>query len=147
MPTWLTQLLGGGIVDKLLAFIPNPAEKAKAELELHKALMDAAIGAEKDQRDINKVEAGSSSLFIAGWRPAVGWLCVGGLGWQFFLSPMATWFLLVMGFAHPLPMLGDATLTDLLYALLGIGSMRTMEKVVPGSLITKAIGAVSGRGK
>ena len=128
------------MIDKVLSFIPNPAEQAKAKIEMQSALMDAAIKAEADQRDINKSEAQNPSVFVAGWRPAVGWLCVFGLGWQFFLSPMFTWFITATGAQMPpLPLMGDATLTDLLYALLGIGSLRTADKMIGGSAVTKAV--------
>jgi len=129
MPAWLANLLGGGLIDKILSFIPNPEEKAKAQMQMQAALMQAGIDADKEQREINKTEAASSSIFVAGWRPAVGWLCVAGLAWQFFLCPMLTWVLTASG-AHtpPFPMIGDSTLTDLLYALLGIGSLRTIDK-------------------
>lgn len=133
MPTWLLNLLGtgtGGLISTIASFIPNPEERAKAEMALQAQIVNAYIAADADQRAINKVEASSPSLFIAGWRPAAGWLCVFGLAWQFFVSPMLTWVaVLIYGkYAVPLPTLGDSTLTDLLYALLGIGGLRTIDK-------------------
>ena len=146
MAPWLTQLLGGGLVDKVLAFIPNPAEKEKARTEMQSAILDAAIKAESGQRDINKGEAANPSLFVAGGRPAVIWLCVFGLGWQFFLAPMFSWFVAALQLpVPPLPLMSDTTLTDLLYALLGISTLRTADKVVGGDAVTKGIGAVFGK--
>lgn len=140
MPVWLTQLLGGGIIDKILSFIPNPAEAAKAKEQLQAALLEAAINAESEQRQIDKTEAANPSVFVAGWRPAVGWLCVFGLGWQFFFSPILTWLIAAFNIhTAPLPLMGDATLTDLLYAMLGVASLRTADKMVGGSAVTKAV--------
>lgn len=130
MPTWLINLLGGGLIDKVLAFIPNPEEKAKAQREMQAALMDAAIKAESDQRDINKVEAANPSMFVAGWRPAVGWLCVATLAYQWIFAPVVSWLFVVSGHdLTPLPVLGRDDAQTLLYALLGIGGLRTIDKM------------------
>lgn len=138
---WLANLFASGIIDKILSFIPNPAEAAKAKQDLQSVFMKAAIDAEADQRAINKVEAASPSMFIAGGRPAAIWLCVFGLGWQFFVAPMLTWFIMAFHISAPaLPLLGDTTLTDLLYALLGISGMRSVDKAMgKDNTITKGI--------
>jgi len=134
MPTWLVNLLGGGLIDKILSFIPNPEEKAKAQREMQAALLDAAIKAESEQRDINKVEAASPSMFVAGWRPAVGWLCVVTLFYQWVAVPILKWLFdlaaLHYGMAVPeLPRLDSQDTQTLLYALLGIGGLRTIDKM------------------
>jgi Holin of 3TMs, for gene-transfer release len=131
MPTWLVNLLGGGLIDKVLAFIPNPEEKAKAQREMQAALLEAAVKAESDQRDINKVEAASPHWFVAAWRPAVGWLCVVTLAYQWILAPGLTWALnlasLRWGVAIPqLPHLDSQDTQTLLYALLGVGGTMQM---------------------
>ena len=153
MPTWLINLLGGGLIDKVLAFIPNPEEKAKAQAEMQKALLDAAVKAESDQRDINKVEASNPSMFVAGWRPAVGWLCVITLAWQWLFAPMLTWganwTALAWGWTIPqLPVLNSSDTQTLLYALLGIGGLRTVDKMTGNDTIAvglgKAMQAVKG---
>lgn len=140
MPTWLLSLLGigdpkGGLIGRVLDFIPNPAEKEKARLEMQTAIIDAAFKSEADQRDIDKTEAASGSLFVAGWRPAVGWLCVVTLGYQWILVPAAIWVTAILH-AHnpgfnlpPFPSLGASDTQTLLYALLGIGTLRTADKV------------------
>jgi len=139
VPPWLANILGGGIIDKVLSFIPNPAEKAKARLEMESALLQAAIKSETDQRDINKIEAGSASMFVAGWRPAVGWLCVAVLAATWLIYPLASWAVAICGGAlPPSPELGNADTQSLLYALLGIGSLRTIEKVT-GAPMTQGI--------
>jgi len=88
------------------------------------------------QQEINKVEAASGSLFVAGWRPAVGWVCVAALVYQFLAYPMLVWCWAAMqagdivppGLASP-PMLETDSLYMLLFGLLGIGGLRTAEKI------------------
>ena len=150
MPSWLTFLLDpvSGLLGKIAEFIPNPEERQKAQLQIQSLLMQAYVTADQQQRDINKVEAASPSLFVAGWRPAVGWLCVFTLAWTWFVGPMFSWFLLVFGVhsVPALPTVNEAQANDLLYALLGIGAMRTADKLVPGG-VTKQLGKLFGKDK
>lgn len=143
MPTWLVNLLGGGLIDKVLSFIPNPEEKAKAQAEMQRALVDAAVKAESEQREIDRVEAANPSIFVAGWRPAVGWLCVATLFYQWVIVPTASWLLLAAGITlPPLPHLESEDTQTLLYALLGIGGLRTIDKITGGD--TKALSGTVG---
>lgn len=133
MPTWLLSLLGGegGIVQTIASFIPNPAEAAKAAADLQGKIITAFLQADADQREINKVEAASPSMFVAGWRPAVGWLCVSTLAWTWTVAPILTWVLVVchVNMPTPLPQLSNDEAQTLLYALLGVGGFRTVEKL------------------
>jgi Holin of 3TMs, for gene-transfer release len=147
MPTWLVNLLGGGLIDKILAFIPNPEEKAKAQQQMQAALLEAAIKAESEQRDIDKQEAASASVFVAGWRPAVGWLCVVTLAYQWMLAPLLTWSMnlvaLHWGVATPqLPTLNSNDTQTLLYALLGIGGLRTVDKITGNDTVAVGLGKI-----
>jgi len=109
----------GKVVDRA---IPDPTERAKLQLELAKlADQDAAReSAERiAQTEVNKVEAGSSSIFVAGWRPAVGWCCVAGFGYTVILAP-----------AFHLGVADVAFLRDVLLGMLGINVLaRSVEKV------------------
>lgn len=94
-----------------------------AALEADKAVIQGQI-------DINKIEAQSASNFRAGWRPAVGWVCVIALFYQFLLRPLLPWLFDVAGYqVAALPTLEIGSLMTLLGGLLGLGSMRTFEKV------------------
>lgn len=115
------------IIDKV---IPDPAAKAQAEIELFKLkqagdfkVLDAELEAMRNQSKINEIEAGSSSLFVSGWRPAAGWVCVLGLLYQFIVRPLAIG---IGGFQ--LPGIEDV-LMELLFGMLGLGGFRTMEKL------------------
>ena len=116
----------GTLIDRL---IPDraAAEKAKAEMELQ--LVQAANAAAMAQVEVNKIEAGHSSVFVAGWRPSIGWVCAAGLAWAFVVAPIASWSLMVLGIKAELPAIQFDHLFELVLAMLGIGGLRTFEKL------------------
>ncbi len=77
----------------------------------------------KIQAEINKIEAQHRSIFVAGWRPFIGWVCGSGLAFVFLLNPIIQWLTNEAGPALPM----DA-MTELVIALLGLGGLRTLEK-------------------
>lgn len=120
------------ILDKVL---PDPQAAADAKLKMLElaqrgelAQLTAETQLAQGQIDINKVEAGSDSLFKSGWRPAAGWTCVGGLAYQIVLRPILGWCATnLWGWSTP-PSLEMDTLMTLLFGLLGLGAYRTFEK-------------------
>ena len=123
----------GNLLDKVL---PDADAKAKAQLELAKLAqdgefktLDAQLQINLAQAKINEIEAASSNPMAATWRPAAGWVCVLGLGYEFLLRPLLPWMLTVAGHtgAPELPSL-DGVLMELVFAMLGIGGMRTFER-------------------
>ena len=100
-------------------FVPDPDAKIKAEAELRSALF--ALDAK--QADINAAEAANPNVFVSGWRPAIGWIGAGGLAYHFIVRPL----LVGMGWTS-LPGL-DNMLFELIFALLGMGGLRTYEKI------------------
>jgi hypothetical protein len=80
------------------------------------------------QAEINKVEAASPNLFIAGWRPAVGWICGLALLVEFVVKPWLAWGLARSGHPATLPELDMAQLVGLLVGMLGMAGYRTYEK-------------------
>lgn len=124
------------IIEKALSFIPDPAKKAQAQLDLQKELnansqriMDALLGADAKQLEVNKVEAASPSLFVSGWRPTIGWICGFGLAWQYVLAPIANWLVEVGHFSTTIPKIQADGLMELLFGMLGLAGMRTYEKI------------------
>ncbi len=118
----------GAAAQKLLDLIPDPNARAKAAEEYQKALLDMAARAESEQREINKAEAASASLFVAGWRPAIGWVCALALGFQYLLRPLFGWAAGVWWpQLPPLPGL-DSNLWELMFGMLGLGGLRSFEK-------------------
>ena len=81
------------------------------------------------QIEVNKIEASSGSVFVAGWRPAVGWVGAVALGYQAILYPFFQFIARVLSYKGDLPVL-DYTLTmQILLGMLGLGAMRSYEKV------------------
>ena len=80
------------------------------------------------QMKINLAEASHKSIFVAGWRPFIGWGCVFGLGYQYVFAPILGAILALFGSVAILPVLDMAVLFPLVTSLLGIGGMRSWEK-------------------
>lgn len=107
----------GNVLDKL--FTSDDERLAKAE-----AMARLAQAPHIAQAEINKLEAQHRSVFVAGWRPAIGWVCAAGLTFPFLINPCIQWLTGQAGPAMPL----DA-LNELIWALLGLAGLRTTEKV------------------
>ena len=110
------------VIDK---FIPDPEAKIKAESELRAVLLEW----DKGQLEINKVEAAHANIFVSGWRPFIGWTCGAAVAYQFVVVPWLTWVSAMMQITVPVAPSLDDMLWQLLFALLGMGGLRTYEKV------------------
>jgi len=105
-----------------------PPEK-RAELEEQARKIEASV--QKMQMEVNKAEAEHQSVFVAGWRPAIGWIGAMGLGFQFVIRPLLQWGMIVFEFGDEVPELPRLDLSELITILggmLGLGAMRTREK-------------------
>lgn len=115
----------GKVIDRVL---PDKAaaDKAKAELLVMQTRgdLDQLMG----QLEINKVEAAHQSIFVAGWRPASGWICNIGLVYTFLLQPLLTWASSIASIPVP-PAIPFDALYVLLGSLLGVGTLRTVDKI------------------
>lgn len=128
--------LGGKLIDRLW---PDPTQAAQAKLKLFElqqsgelAQLTATTDLAKAQAAINQQEAASSSLFVAGWRPFVGWCCGAAFAYAFIIQPFATFIL--AAFHAPvdpklLPVLDISSMMPVLMGMLGLGAMRSYEKV------------------
>ena len=122
-----------GILDKIL---PDPQQAADAKIKVLEmaqrgelAVLDAEVKLAMGQLEVNKIEAGTD-LFRGGWRPATGWACVFGLVYQFLLQPILPWVVALFGVTvPPLPAIDNETLMVLLTGMLGLGGMRSFEKI------------------
>ena len=83
----------------------------------------------RGQLEVNKVEAASKSMFVAGWRPFIGWVCGIGFLANFILIPMANFGLALAEVAITIPMIDTTQMMPVLMGMLGLGAMRTVEKV------------------
>ena len=111
-----------GIIDKVVdnvdRFTLDKEEKANLIAEINKA-----------QLEVNKVDAGSTNIFVSGWRPFVGWTCGIALCYHFVFQPFLVFLLYSFGYQIDLPVFNMETLTTILLGLLGLGGMRSLEKV------------------
>lgn len=122
---WLLPAVGD-VLDRLL---PDKEAAARARIEIETKLLEAASQQASQQAAINQVEAGHQSIFVSGWRPFIGWVCGAGLAWAFLVGPLLTWVLPVMGMATVMPVLQMEYLLELVAAMLGLGALRSFEKL------------------
>lgn len=123
----------GKVLDRVL---PDKAASEAAKLKVMElaqtgelAQLDADVKLATGQLDINKQEASNPSLFVSGWRPFIGWVCGSALATQFLVAPVATWIAGLMGTVLAFPSLDMGTLMTLLTGMLGLGTLRTVEKI------------------
>lgn len=111
------------VLDK---FIPDPEAKARAEKDLRESLLSADLG----QLKVNEAEAANDSVFVAGWRPAIGWICAFALLYSYILIPFTIYvFSFVLGKPIPKFPVLDNNLWELMFGMLGMGGLRTYEKM------------------
>lgn len=124
--SWINNLFNGGIsktIDSASKLIDelyvNEEEKLDKKILLERINQKLLLG----QIELNKVEAMHTSLFVSGWRPAIGWICVLGLFYEFILLPV------LYSFGFTVSSVGDSMLHSLVVSLLGMGTLRTYEKI------------------
>ena len=113
--------VAGKVLDK---FVEDKDLKKKLDHELRSQIVSLDLA----QAQTNLEQAKHSSIFVAGARPAIMWICAFGLGWQFVFQPVAVWAIAMSGADVVLPVIQTEGLMSLTLALLGLGSMRTAEK-------------------
>ena len=110
------------ILDK---FVADKDLKAKLQHELNTELHKANMA----QLEVNKVEAAHKNMFVAGWRPFVGWCCASALAYHFILQPILVFVLSLSGYQVALPEFDMSSLMTVLLGMLGLGGLRTFEKI------------------
>jgi hypothetical protein len=118
--------IGSTVLDRVITD-KNAREKAKEELQ--KAITEQDFQLSLGQININAEEAKSENIFKSGWRPGIGWVCGIAFSLHFVFFPILNWFLMLF---HQQPILVPfdmATLNTVLGGLLGIGGLRTIEKI------------------
>lgn len=122
--TLLSPILGT-LIDRL---IPDKHEAEKAKLAMEMELVKAANEVNLAQIENNKIEAGHRSIWVAGWRPAIGWSCAAGFAWTFIGQPLVEWILILQGQVVELPHIDPDILLEMTFAMLGLAGMRSWEK-------------------
>jgi hypothetical protein len=132
----VVSILGGNLLgsvkDLVKEFHMSPEDKAKLELALmdrEAAIRTAFMSADKDQVELNKIEAASSSVLVAGWRPALGWVCVFSLAYVWIVRDWLAWIIAATGSSLPAPpMVMQDAILELTLGMLGMASLRSWEK-------------------
>ena len=125
--TFIGKMLGSGVIETATGvanivdkFMETPDEKRAFEIVNRKLQQKP----DELQAEINKIEAGHRSMFVAGWRPAIGWICATALGWGWILAPILQFFFP----EKKMPAIEVGEAISLVMALLGMGALRTYEK-------------------
>jgi len=109
------------ILDK---FVVDKDLKVKLQHELELAINSANLA----QIEANKAEAAHLSIFVAGWRPFVGWTCGISLAYHFIFSPLLQFSFALAGYEQELPSFEFSQLSSILMGMLGLSGLRTWEK-------------------
>lgn len=118
--------IGAKLLDKV---IPDKDARERAQAELLKAANDQDFQLSLAQIRVNEEEAKSDNIFKSGWRPAIGWICVFGLAYNFVIYNLLLWLVATFSLNITPPALMSDILMELVFAMLGLGSLRTFEKV------------------
>lgn len=125
----LIPILGPILTEAFSRLIPDPQARDRAIADFYAKLQSSDLA----QLEVNKAEAGNDNLFVAGWRPAIGWICASALGWQFvvkgwvfsviapFNDKVATIILNSPGL--------DNNVWELILGMLGMGALRSFDKL------------------
>lgn len=117
------------VTDIIGRFLPeDPEKRADAEREIEAQLSEHLAKIDIAQLDINKTEAAHRSIFVAGWRPFIGWSCGVALAWNYIAQPILVFALAQTGNLIELPALDMSQMMPVLMGMLGLGGLRTFEK-------------------
>ena len=131
-----------GILKRVFPEKMSEEAAAKMNQELTLALLKGEMDPILAQLRVNEKEAEHDSVFVAGWRPFVGWVCGVALGWQFIGQPIALFVVAALNLQiGPLPQFNYAELSPILLGMLGLGAMRSYEKVKAETTTATKVGA------
>lgn len=115
-----------GLVQSVVERVfPDPKDREEYLLKAKELDNQLAQG----QMAIDQAEAANNNLFVSGWRPCVGWCCAAAFAYHLILQPLLTYCMAVFGHSFPLPTFDSGLLTTILMGMLGLGTMRTIEKM------------------
>lgn len=138
--------LGAPLVAIVNKLIPDKAAAAAAASQMQALVESGQLQQELlqlqaltvNQTDVNKAEAANPSMWVAGARPFILWVCGIGFAVQFLIAPFATWFASLAGHPTTFPILDGNTLMSLTFGMLGLGAYRSYDKLKGTD--TKAVG-------
>lgn len=116
----------GPIIEKVIgAAIPDPEARAKAVADFYAQLSTSDLA----QMEVNKAEAMTGGDFRSGWRPFIGWVCGSALAYQYIIAPIGLWAASWANLDVPPPPALDSMLWELMFGMLGMGALRSLEKL------------------
>ena len=134
MPVWLSLI--PAVTQLLDKIIPDPQARENAKLALTQAensaalqQLQATLQADQSQTQIDQSEAQNKNLFVAGWRPFIGWVCGVAFAYHFIAQPLLAFVIANSGGNVKLPDFDMQELTTVLMGMLGLGGLRTIEKI------------------
>ena len=116
----------GKVIDRVW---PDESKKAEALLEFEKFRQSGELQQIMGQLEVNRTEAAHPDRFVAGWRPFIGWVCGLSLAWHYVGSGLLVWLLALAGKPTIMPTVDLGDLIVILMGMLGLGGLRTAEKV------------------
>lgn len=121
--------IAGDAIGKVVEhYFPDPQKAAEFKLEIYKSLQASDLA----QISVNQAEASSSSIFVAGWRPFIGWVCGAALAYQYVFLPISIYVATLFNEKYATVLLNapklDDNLWQLLIAMLGMGALRSFDK-------------------
>ena len=117
--------IGGGIIDR---FVPNAEANRKAQAQFKTTIISNEHEIQKAQIEVNNTSAKHSSVFVAGARPFILWVCGFAIAYACILRPLMFDIAMLSGSSFYMPKLDDELLSTALFGLLGLGGLRTFEK-------------------
>lgn len=118
--------IGGKVIDRLW---PDPVQAANAKLELAKLQASGELQIIAGQLAINQEEAKSASVFVSGWRPFIGWVCGAACAWNWIFLKIALFGAALYGKQLNLSTADVSEMMPVLLGMLGLGGLRTFEKL------------------
>lgn len=113
------------VINKILAFIPDPQQ----QLEAQRLLLSQVAQSDSEQNAVNLAEANNSNLFVSGWRPFIGWACGIAFAYHYVSEPLIMLGISCYRGVCVQPSFDMSTLSTVLMGMLGLGSLRTIEKI------------------
>jgi len=124
----LVKILVGPISKILDKVIPDKDARERMAHEIATMAETQTFELAKAQMDVNKQEAAHKSLFVAGWRPGAGWVCVTGMAMNYLIMPIGNFVLAITNPDVVIPALDLSQMMPVLLGMLGLGSLRSYEK-------------------
>lgn len=117
------------VIQQLITHIPDPDKRERAKAEADATILTLLGQQQQGQVDINKIEAANPNIFVSGWRPFIGWVCGVALAYTYVVTPFWAWILTLYYPDKTMPVLPSDNLFELVLAMLGLGGLRTFEKI------------------